>query len=148
MEISKISWKEDPHLKCEVSLDSTTMGRLTLIVIDDAGNEFEITAPDYSFNCCSASGNIGRSGDKITYVGRTTIGYNCNKVRQIGNIIIQYNGEKVVAVGRTNISYNSNKLRQVGNVIIQYNGEKVVAVGRTQISYTGSRIIGIRGDVK
>lgn len=118
MEISKISWKEDPHLKCEVSLDSASMGRLTLIVIDDAGNEFEMTAPDYSFNCCSTSGIIGRSGDKITYVGRTSI------------------------------AYNGNKVRQIGNVIIQYNGDKVVAVGRTQISYSCSRIIGIRGDVK
>ena len=124
------------------------MGLMTVIVIDDNANEFEITSPDYSFNCSSASGNIGRSGDKITFVGRTTITYSGNKVRQIGNVLINYNGDKVVAVGKTSITYSGTKVRQIGNVIINYNGDKVVTVGHTQVQYSGSRIIGIRGDVK
>ena len=49
MAVNKLIWYEEPWLKCMVSLDPSSPG-VSFFIYDEKGNEFEITAPRYSFN--------------------------------------------------------------------------------------------------
>ena len=107
MAVSKLIWYEEPWLKCMASLDPSSPG-VTFVIYDEKGNEFEITAPRYSFNVNPAGGSQPmRAGNKIIRVGNTEIGYASDRVNRIGRNYLQYNGLLLVRIGTIGITYMS-----------------------------------------
>lgn len=117
MAVSKLIWYEEPWLKCMASLDPSSPG-VTFVIYDEKGNEFEVTAPRYSFNVNPAgSSQQMRAGNKIVRVGNTEIGYVSDRVNRIGRNYLQYNGKKVVRVGNASVTYSGDTIMRVdGNV--------------------------------
>jgi hypothetical protein len=148
MAVSKLIWYEEPWLKCMASLDPSSPG-VTFVIYDEKGNEFEITAPRYSFNVNPAgSSQQMRAGNKIVRVGTTEIGYVSDRVNRIGRNYLQYNGLLLVRIGTIGINYMSANIVQVGRTRLQYNGKKVVRVGNASVTYSGDTAMRIDGNVK
>ena len=147
MAVSKLIWYEEPWLKCMVSLDPSS--GVTFVVYDEKGNEFEITAPRYSFNVNPVGGSQPmRAGNKIIRVGNTEIGYVSDRVNRIGRNYLYYNGQLLVRIGTIGITYMSANIVQIGRTRLQYNGKKVVRVGNASVTYSGDTAIRIDGNVK
>ena len=87
MAVSKLIWYEEPWLKCMASLDPSSPG-VTFVIYDEKGNEFEITAPRYSFNVNPAgSSQQMRAGNKIVRVGNASVTYSGDTVMRVdGNV--------------------------------------------------------------
>ena len=148
MAVSKLIWYEEPWLKCMASLDPSSPG-VTFVIYDEKGNEFEITAPRYSFNVNPAgSSQQMRAGNKIVRVGNTEIGYVGDRVNRIGRNYLQYNGLLLVRIGTIGITYMSTNIVQIGRTRLQYNGKKVVRAGSASIIYSGDTAMRIDGNVK
>ena len=148
MAVSKLIWYEEPWLKCMASLDPSSPG-VTFVIYDEKGNEFEITAPPYSFNVNPAgSSQQMRAGNKIIRVGNTEVGYVGDRVNRIGRNYLQYNGLLLVRIGTIGITYMSTNIVQIGRTRLQYNGKKVVRAGSASIIYSGDTAMRIDGNVK
>ena len=148
MAVSKLIWYEEPWLKCMASLDPSSPG-VTFVIYDEKGNEFEITAPRYSFNVNPAgSSQQMRASNKIIRVGNTEIGYVSDRVNRIGRNYLYYNGQLLVRIGTVGITYMSANIVQVGRTRLQYNGKKVVRVGNASITYSGDTVMRVDGNVK
>ena len=148
MAVSKLIWYEEPWLKCMASLDPSSPG-VTFVIFDEKGNEFEITAPHYSFNVNPAgSSQQMRAGNKIVRVGNTEIGYVSDRVNRIGRNYLQYNGLLLVRIGTIGITYMSTNIVQIGRTRLQYNGKKVVRVGNASVTYSGDTVMRVDGNVK
>ena len=148
MAVSKLIWYEEPWLKCMASLDPSSPG-VTFVIYDEKGNEFEITAPHYSFNVNPAgSSQQMRAGNKIVRVGNTEIGYASDRVNRIGRNYLQYNGLLLVRIGTIGITYMSTNIVQIGRTRLQYNGKKVVRVGNASVTYSGDTVMRVDGNVK
>ena len=148
MAVNKLIWYEEPWLKCMVSLDPSSPG-VSFFIYDDKGNEFEITAPRYSFNVNPAgSSQQMRAGNKIIRVGNTEVGYVGDRVNRIGRNYLQYNGLILVRIGTIGITYMSTNIVQIGRTRLQYNGKKVVRVGNASVTYSGDTAMRIDGNVK
>lgn len=149
MAVSKLIWYEEPWLKCMASLDPSSPG-VTFVIYDEKGNEFEVTAPRYSFNVNPAggAGQAMRAGNKVVRVGNTEIGYVGDRVNRIGRNYLQYNGSLLTRIGTIGIIYSSTNIAQIGRKRLQYNGRKVVRVGNASITYSGDTPMRIDGNVK
>jgi hypothetical protein len=152
MAVSKLIWYEEPWLKCMASLDPSSPG-VTFVIYDEKGNEFEITAPRYSFNVNPAgSSQQMRAGNKIIRVGNTEVGYVGDRVNRIGRNYLQYNGLLLVRIGSIGITYMSANMSanivQIGSTRLQYNGKRVVRAGNASITYSGDTAMRIDGNVK
>ena len=149
MAVSKLIWYEESWLKCMVSLDPSSPG-VTFVIYDEKGNEFEVTAPRYSFNVNPAggAGQAMRAGNKVIRVGNTEIGYVGDRVNRIGRNYLQYNGSLLARIGAIGIIYSSTNIAQIGRSRLQYNGKKVVRVGNASITYSGDTPMRIDGNVK
>ena len=148
MAVSKIIWYEEPWIKCMASLDPSSPG-VSFFIYDEKGNEFEITAPRYSFNVNPVgSSQQMRAGNKIIRVGNTEIGYASDRVNRIGRNYLQYNGVLLVRIGNISVSYTSANVVQIGRTRLQYNGRKVVRVGNASVTYSGDTAMKIDGNVK
>ncbi len=149
MAVSKLIWYEEPWLKCMASLDPSSPG-VTFVIYDEKGNEFEVTAPRYSFNVNPAggAGQAMRAGNKVVWVGNTEIGYVGDRVNRIGRNYLQYNGSLLTRIGTIGIIYSSTNIAQIGRKRLQYNGRKVVRVGNASITYSGDTPMRIDGNVK
>ena len=148
MAVGKLIWYEEPWLKCMVSLDPSSSG-VTFVIYDEKGNEFEITAPRYSFYVNPAgSSQQMRAGNKIVRVGNTEIGYISDRVNRIGRNYLFYNGQLLVRIGNISIIYASSNIVQIGRTRLQYNGKKVVRVGNASVTYSGDTVMRVDGNVK
>ena len=148
MAVSKLIWYEEPWLKCMASLDPSSPS-VTFVIYDEKGNEFEVTAPSYSFNVNPAgSSQQMRAGNKIVRVGNTEIGYVSDRVNRIGRNYLQYNGLLLVRIGTIGITYMSTNIVQIGRTRLQYNGKKVVRVGNASVTYSGDVVMRVDGNVK
>ena len=148
MAVSKLIWYEEPWLKCMASLDPSSPG-VTFVIYDEKGNEFEITAPCYSFNVNPAgSSQQMRAGNKIIRVSNTEVGYVGDRVNRIRRNYLQYNGLLLVRIGTIGITYMSTNIVQIGRTRLQYNGKKVVRVGNASVTYSGDTVMRVDGNVK
>lgn len=145
--MAKIKWQEAPYLKCEISLNSLSDPEFKFIYIGDDGNEYEITAPDFSFDVAAGSGvSISRLGNEIRRVGGTPIYWGENRVTRIGNTSISWLHGKLYRIGKTNIQWNGDgdKIFYIGDTTIFWHDGRIVKVGRASISSRGD----ISGSVK
>lgn len=139
--MATIKWKEDSYLKCEISTSTQQLFNSTFIIIDESGNEYEITAPIFSFNpILSTSSLVSKTCGKITRVGQTGICWNGDRLCQIGQYQIVWSGNKIMRIGRTALTWNGEKLCQVGQTQIVWSGNSIIRIGRATIYSNGSVI--------
>lgn len=148
--VSKITWFEERNLKCSISLKPSSMGEVTFTYIDEAGSEYEITAPDYSLNINPAAGSgISRSGSLVSNVGRTSLAYTNGHVYKIGNTTLHFAANNVISgIGSLSITFSGRKVMRIGNISVHFSGDQVSHVGNASIMYSGSTVARISGNVK
>lgn len=143
--MAKIKWQEATYLKCEISVSPQSSPEYKFICIDDDGNEFEITTPEFSFDAAAASGgNILRSGNEIRRVGRTSISWSQGRVNYIGNTSILWSNGRLSRIGNTSINWSGDRITYIGNTSIIWSSSNISRVGRASISPNGD----ISGSVK
>lgn len=143
--MAKIKWQEAPYLKCEISLNSLSDPEFKFIYIGDDGNEYEITAPDFSFDVAAGSGvNISRFENEIHRVGGTHIDWGHGRVYGIGDTGISWLYGNLHRIGKTRISWNGDKIVTIGDTSINWHDGRIARVGRASISSNGD----ISGSVK
>ena len=148
--VSKITWFEERNLKCSISLKPSSMGEVMFTYIDDAGSEFEITAPEYSFNVNPAAGvgNIGHAGGYVSRVGRTDVIHLNGRVVRIGNTQILYAQDMVSSIGSVAVTFLSKRIARIGNTRINFSSNQVYRVGNASIIYSGNTVARISDNVK
>lgn len=143
--MASVKWKEDTYLKCEISISNPSGILVTFIITDDSGNEYEITAPRFSFNpIISSSAQVTQSLGKISRVGQTPICWNGDKLCQIGQYQIVWSSNKIMRIGRTPITWNGDRICQIGQTQIVWYGNSISRIGRASVLPNGS----ISGNVK
>lgn len=143
--MAKIKWQEATYLKCEISVSPQSSPEFKFIYIDDDGNEYEITAPEFSFDAAAASGgDISHSGNEIRRVGRTSINWSQGRVNYIGNANIYWSNGKLSRIGNTSINWSGDRITYIGNTSIGWICGNICQVGRASISSNGD----ISGSVK
>lgn len=143
--MSSIKWKEEPNLKCEISLNNESMGQTLFTIIDDNGNEFELGTPEFSFNVTVCSGaDISQQGNHILRVGKTALIWQGNEITRIGNVDITWLSNKIRRIGRCIINWQGNEINSIGQTSISWLSGRVCRVGRASVYSDGS----ISGTVK
>lgn len=141
--MAKVKWTEEPFLKCEISLDRDTLGDATFIITDKEGDEFEITAPTFTFNYCTTS-RVGRIGNLISVVGTTRLEWSGDRLTRIGDIYIVWSAGRIIRIGNVGIQWGIKHITKIGQTPIVWSGNLISRVGRAAVYSNGS----VSGPVK